>query len=330
MAFLALLIVVGGPVLIGIVLATAIGGVTSVIIAAITWLAIGGIVAMVLAWGYRFWRPVNALIATAGRLADGDYTARVGHDTAMMRPVAASFNRMAERLERAETERRQLMADVSHELRTPLTLIRGELEAMADGVHELDLARVGQLLGDVAVMERLLDDLQTLSSAEAGELKVHRETVALGSLVTAVVDRFAPDARTGGITLTAEVAPDRNGWEAEVDPVRVQEIVANLVRNAIRATPPDGTVTVRLGPGPTTEPAPPPAVIEVADTGRGIPADEVDQVFDRFHSGPESDGTGLGLTISRNLARAHGGDITIVSTVDRGTTATVTLPRSPD
>lgn len=323
LALLAVVTVIAGPLLIGVVLALAVGGARSVAIASITWLALGAIVAMVLASALRYWRPVNAVIAVAGRLADGDYTARVDPVTSpAMRPVAESFNRMADRLERAEADRRQLMADVSHELRTPLTIVRGELEAMADGVHELDLDRIHQLLADVAIMERLLDDLQTLSSSEAGVLSIHREPVDVAELVAGVADRFGGEARHRQVELAVTVSPgiDPDRWEAEIDPVRVTEIVQNLVRNALRATPPGGRVTIGLEASADS------VAIEVTDTGRGIGADDLDRVFDRFHSGPDSDGTGLGLTISRTLARAHGGDVELASAPGAGTVATVTLP----
>lgn len=311
------------PLLIGVVLAVTIGGWTSVAVAVVSWAGLAVVLGVGLRIGLRSWIPIRSLIDTAGRLSDGDYTARakpVGR--APVRQVVDSFNRMAERLERTETERRRLLADVGHEFRTPLTIIRGELEAMADGVHELDVPELRRLLGDVDVMERLLDDLATLSTAEAGMLTIHREPTDIVGLVRGVVDGFRAEATTAGVTV-AVTATDTE-IDANIDPIRVKEIVANVVANGLRATPPDGQVIVSL------EREGDRLIIAVADTGRGIPAKEIGRVFDRFHKGPGSSGSGLGLTISRNLAVAHGGDITLSSEDGMGTKVTTNLPLESD
>ncbi|MEL7157354.1 MAG: HAMP domain-containing sensor histidine kinase, partial [Actinomycetota bacterium] len=175
------------------------------------------------------------------------------------------------------------------------------------------------------VMEHLLDDLRTLSTAQAGMLRVHREPTDLVRLTAEVLHRFETEAGTGGVDLISDHG-DR--VEAEVDPVRVREVIGNLVRNAIRATAPGGRVTVALT-GPPSAPTAEGVTISVADTGRGIAADDVERVFDRFHKGPESDGTGLGLTISRDLVEAHGGSISLRSEEGVGTTVLVSLPSGP-
>ena len=230
------------PLVLGVVLATTIGGWTSVGIAALSWAAIALIIAIGLRLGLRQLRPIRSLIDTAGRLADGDYTARVANSSPPLEPVVSSFNRMAERLESAEEQRRRLLADVGHELRTPLTIVRGELEAMADGVRQLDEAQIRLLLTDLATVERLLDDLQTLSTAEAGTLRIHREPTDLVTLTRQATGRLTPDHdRSGvgvdvGVTVTVEARTGDDPLEADVDPVRIREVVANLVANAIRAT----------------------------------------------------------------------------------------------
>ena len=309
------------PLLIGVVLAVAIGGWTSVAVALVSWAGLAVVVGVGLRVGLRAWSPVRSLIDTAGRLADGDYTARAQPTRrGPAQHVVDSFNNMAERLERTEAERRRLLADVGHELRTPLTIIRGELEAMADGVHEPDVAELRRLLGDVDVMERLLDDLATLSRAEAGMLTIHREPTDVVGLVRNVVDGQRAGAAEVGVTiasLTTETELD-----ADLDPIRVREIVANVVANGVRATPPGGRVEVAV----ERRGDPLVVTVTVTDTGRGIPAAELDRVFERFHKGPGSSGSGLGLTISRNLARAHGGDITLASEEGVGTTVTISLP----
>lgn len=313
------------PLLLGVFLATAVGGWTSVVIALISWFGLAALFVIFLRFALRAWWPVRDLIETTGRLADGDYSARVPPTgSAPMREVVRSFNRMAERVESAEDGRRRLLADVGHELRTPLTIVRGELEAMADGVHELDEDRLRQLLGDLAVMERLLDDLATLSTAEAGTLRIHREPTDVVRLTSDAVERLEPDALAAGVTLTASATNGGRLLDAEIDPVRVREILLNLIGNAIRATPTGGrvstTVTSVVVDGDEQ------LELTVEDNGAGIPPDQLDRVFERFHKGPDSTGTGLGLTISRNLAEAHGGRITVESTVGIGTTVTVRLP----
>lgn len=313
------------PLLLGVFLATAIGGWTSVAIAFISWFGLAALFIIFLRFALRAWWPVRDLIETTGRLADGDYSARVtSTDSAPLQEVVRSFNRMAERLESAEDGRRRLLADVGHELRTPLTIVRGELEAMADGVHELDEDRIRQLLGDPAVMERLLDDLTTLSTAEAGTLRIHREPTDVVRLTSDAVERLQPDAAAAGVTLLATAADGGRLLDAEIDPVRVREILLNLIGNGIRATPPGGRVSTTVVP--VVVDGEEQLELTVEDNGVGIPPDHLDRVFDRFHKGPDSNGTGLGLTISRNLTEAHGGWITMDSTVGVGTTVTVRLP----
>ena len=224
---------------------------------------------------------------------------------------------MADRLESTELERRRLLADVGHEIRTPLTIIRGELEAIADGVRQPDEATLRRLLDDIDVMERLLDDLSTLSTAEAGTLTIHREPIEVVGLIQSVILGLRSDADAKGVELSHRASSEE--IDATLDPVRLREIVANIVANALRATPSGGRVDVAIDNADRD------VTIAVTDTGRGIPSDELDAVFQRFHKGVESTGSGLGLTISRNLARAQGGDITLTSRAGEGTVATIVL-----
>ncbi len=329
-ALLGVAMIVILPLAFGVILATAIGGWASVAIALVSWTGLGLLLAVGLRLAIRAFWPIRSLIDTAGRLADGDYAARVKPiPSGPIREVVESFNRMADRLETADDQRRQLLAEVGHELRTPLTIIRGELEAMVDGVRQLDDGRVHQLLTDVGVMERLLDDLRTLSTAEAGRLEIHREPTDLVRLIGDTVDRFRAEAVEAGVALVVEVADDDlRSTEANVDSVRVREVVANLVANGLRATDPGDRVVVSVD-GREID-GKQHAVIDVVDTGRGIRDEELDRVFDRFHKGSESDGTGLGLTITRNLVEAHGGSITIESELGHGTRVSVMVPLGLD
>jgi two-component system sensor histidine kinase BaeS len=306
------------PLVAGVALAVTIGGWESVGLAVVVLIGLG----VLFAWGARVivgnLGPVRDLIAAAGRLADGDRTARVGATTRAMQPVVSSFNEMAEQLETAELQRRRLLADLGHELRTPLTVIRGEIEAFADGVHEPTPERLDELLADVGVMERLLDDLHTLSTSEAGQLTLHREPTDLIDLAGSVVHNFA------GAAATVELFHDVEHLDVEVDPVRIREVLMNLVGNAVRATGERGTVTVTVR-GTDDD-----VIVTVTDTGVGIEPGRLEAVFDRFHKGSDSEGTGLGLTISRHLVEAHRGRIGIESTLGVGTTVEFELPHQVD
>ena len=310
------------PVLASAALTATFSGWTSVAVAVVFWAAFLLIGALLLRFVFQNLRIVRDLISITGRLADGDYSARVqGHGSPAARPMVDSFNRMAERLEVSDELRRRLLADVGHELRTPLTVVRGELEAMADGVRDLSPDQIRLLLNDIAVMERLLDDLRTLSTTEAGMVALDTESTDLSELASEVVERFGPQASESGIELILS-AP--RPVIALIDPYRIGQVLANLMVNALRATGENGTVAVAVTSSVVDDRSV--AVATVTDTGRGIPPDEIDAVFDRFHKGDDSSGSGLGLTISRDLVHGHGGTITLSSDVDVGTTVTVTLP----
>jgi signal transduction histidine kinase len=307
------------PLLAGVALTATFTGWTSIAVAAIflaAFLIVGVLLARFL---FRNLRIVRDLISFTGRLADGDYSARVSTPTSpAVKPVTDSFNQMADRLEVADELRRRLLADVGHELRTPLTVVRGELEAMADGVRDLDPEQIRLLLDDIDVMERLLDDLRTLSMTEAGMVNLEKETTDLGVLVGDLVDRFLPQAKAEEVHISC-LAPE--AVQMEIDPYRFGQVINNLLANALRAASPGDRITVTVGAGSNST-----GIVTVQDTGRGIPEDQIDAVFDRFHKGTDSNGSGLGLTISRDLVTAHGGTISIASQTGVGTTATITVP----
>jgi len=270
----------------------------------------------------RSWRPVRKMIRAAGALADGDYSARVEPSgSGSMKAAIASFNDMAQRLETSDEQRRRLLADLGHELRTPLTVIRGEIEAMLDGIHEIDDDHLNLLMNEVQVMERLLEDLRTLSLIDAGRLDLHPEPTDLTSLIDDVADGYRRRAGEVGVSISVEA--DADVPELVLDPVRVREVLTNVAVNAIRAMPEGGRLGFRVrssGRG---------AIVAVTDTGTGIEQLELDQVFDRFHKGSSSRGSGLGLTISRDLVHAHGGSIELESEPGVGTTVRIELPGAP-
>jgi two-component system sensor histidine kinase BaeS len=266
----------------------------------------------------RLAAPVGDLIEASGRIEAGDFSTRVPETGPReVRSLARAFNAMSARLEEVEQQRRSALADVSHELRTPLTVIQGNLEAIIDGVYPADAAHLEPILAETRILERLVEDLRTLTLAEAGSLVLHREPTDLGALLTDVAAAFRSEADQAGISLTVSAG---NLPTLEVDPARIREVVSNLLANALRHTPGDGTVELSaVLAGHEVE-------VTVRDTGSGIPPDQLDRVFDRFYRSPDSPGSGLGLPIARSLVEAHGGTITATSEPGAGTTVTVRLP----
>ena len=271
----------------------------------------------------RMAAPIGEVMEAADRVAGGDYSARVQvRGPGEVGRLAQSFNQMTQRLAANESQRRALLADVAHELRTPLSVIRGNVEGMLDGVYPADEAHLGPVLEETAVMARLLDDLQTLSTAEAGVLRLHRERVDPVALAQDTTAAFRARADRAGVGLDCHVAAPVPA--VDVDPVRIGEVLANLLTNAIRHTPSGGSVEVVVGPDPAG------VAFTVADTGPGIDARDLPHVFDRFVKSADSGGAGLGLAIARSLVEAHGGRIAAASTPGRGTVMRFVLPAVED
>jgi two-component system, OmpR family, sensor histidine kinase BaeS len=267
----------------------------------------------------RMAAPLGEVMEAADRVAGGDYSTRVqARGPGEVGRLAHSFNQMTERLQANETQRRALLADVAHELRTPLSVIRGNVEGMLDGVYPADEAHLGPVLEETAVMARLLDDLQLLSTAEAGVLRLHRERVDPATLARDAAAAFRARADRAGVELDCRVAAGVP--ELDVDPVRIGEVLGNLLSNAIRHTPAGGSVRVLVEPDPGG------VAFAVADTGPGIAPRDLPHVFDRFVKAADSGGAGLGLAIARSLVEAHGGRITAESAPGRGTTMRFVLP----
>jgi two-component system, OmpR family, sensor histidine kinase BaeS len=288
--------------------------------AALVVVVIGGLV--LLRGVRRFAGPLGDVMEAADRVAEGDYTTRVpDRGTREVRRLARAFNGMTERLRGAEDRRRDLLADVTHELRTPLAVIRGNVEALIDGVYPADPDHLLPILDETEVMARLLEDLQTISTAEAGVLKLRREPVDPAELVRDVVATFRATADEAGVRL--EGRADEGLGALSLDRVRIEEVFSNLVSNALRHTPAGGLITV------SAEPISEEVAFTIADTGSGIGADELPHVFERFAKSPASGGSGLGLAIAKSLVEAHGGTITAQSQPGRGTDIRLTLPRSP-
>src|SRR5256714_150214 len=261
----------------------------------------------------RMTRPMNNLIDAARRIESGDYSAQVPEwGSQDIRSVARAFNSMSARLKTIDEQRRNFMAEVTHELRTPLSVIRGQAEAIADGVYPADEAHLAPILDATHTLDRLVEDLKTLVDTDAGNLVLHREPTDLRALVRDTVESFRPQAESAGITLTTEIA--ENLPPKDVDPSRIRQVVGNLLSNAIRHTPSGGSIKVAVDASGFT----------VADTGEGISPELQPHVFERFAKGPNSTGSGLGLAIAQDIVRAHSGSIQVSSSAS-GTTLTVTL-----
>jgi two-component system sensor histidine kinase BaeS len=270
-------------------------------------------------------RTLDRLVEATRRVEAGDYTVRVDvrpRSTGGLQVVGQltdGFDTMISRLEADEAQRRTLLADISHELRTPLTVVQGNLEAIVDGIYPPDPAHLGVVLEETRVLGRLIDDLRTLALSEAGTLALHPEPTDPDVLVAEVVRSFEPAAVTADVRLTAEIDGDLP--ILEIDPVRIREVLANLVANALRHTPAGGQVVVAgaVEDGRWVR-------LEVRDTGSGIDPALLPHVFDRFVKGDASRGSGLGLAIARQLVVAHGGEIEADPAPATGTTIRVRLP----
>jgi signal transduction histidine kinase len=266
----------------------------------------------------RMTRPMDNLIDAARRIESGDYSTQVPEwGSPDIRSVARAFNSMSARLKTIDEQRRSFMADVTHELRTPLSVIRGQAEAINDGVYPADSAHLAPILDATATLDRLVEDLRTLVLTDAGNLVLHKESTDIGALVKDTVESFRSQAEAKGVSLTTEIA-DKLPM-IDVDPARIRQVIGNLLSNAIRHTPGGGSVTV--GVSSTGDQV----TISVADTGEGIPPDLLPHVFERFVKGASSTGSGLGLAIAHDIVAAHGGSLSAQSEPAQGSTFTVRL-----
>ncbi|MCW6003164.1 HAMP domain-containing protein [Micromonospora sp. CPCC 205371] len=271
----------------------------------------------------RVRRPTVRPTEAAGRLGRGDLASRVsvsgGDEVA---ELGRSFNRMADSLQRAEERQRRLVADVAHELRTPLANLRGYLEALKDGVIAPDTELFASLHEEAVLQQRIVNDLQDLALAEAGTLAYHRVVIDLAELLETARTAHLAVAETAGVRLAVAV---HEPVLVNVDPDRMRQVFGNLISNAIRATAAGGSVTLTAGHMGGS------VVVRVADTGTGIPAEALPNVFDRFWRGDQArgrrtGGSGLGLAIVRQIVTDHHGTIVVASQVGVGTTFTLTLP----
>ena len=281
------------------------------------------VVAAIVAWfvGTRLLRPLDEVRVATRRMAAGDYSVRVDVPAEIeLASLAEDVNVLGKHLAETERRRSHLLGEVTHEMRTPLTVIGGHLEGIIDGVLEPSDATFVALADETKRLERLVDDLTLLSRADEGTLTVDFRSMDLVEVVDAVVGRLEPQFEHAGVRLVA-VTPERLPVRGDVQ--RLAQVLTNIVGNALEHTPAGGSVTVRSGRDMVTW-------VEITDTGEGIAPDQLEAIFERFHRAPSSSGRsgrGIGLTIARSLARAHGGDVSATSPgPGRGATFRLTLP----
>jgi two-component system sensor histidine kinase BaeS len=271
----------------------------------------------------RITRPVNRLITVTRAMASGDRSARAGKVSGPgeLRELAAAFDQMADTLDREDKIRRDLVASVAHELRTPVAVLQAGHEALLDGVIEATPDELGSLRDEVLRLARMVDDLQTMAAADAAGLQLTRAHRDLAGIAAAAADSVSRQFEAASVRLDRELA----STPVVADERWLHQMVTNLLGNALKFTPADGRVTVRTRQDGAD------AVLTVSDTGVGIPASELPHVFERFWRGQAAAGTsgsGIGLAIAAELARAHGGTLTADSQPGKGTTLTLRLPRA--
>lgn len=284
-----------------------------------------GAAVVALFFARRLATPITNTIEAAHAISEGDYSIRVNEKTQTeeLAKLEVSINQMARALESQEALRKQLTTDVAHELRTPLTNVATHLEMMIDDIWEPSQERLQSTYDEVGRITKLVDDLTRLSQAENDHLALERSTFDMTELTRAVAADFSPLFAERSLTYTVEGEPatisgDRN---------RLQQVLINLMSNALKYTEPGGSVAIRTT---LTKES---CITTVSDTGIGIPADELPLIFERFYRTDKSrdratGGTGIGLTIASSIIKAHGGTLTAHSAPGEGTTFTITLPRA--
>jgi signal transduction histidine kinase len=292
------------------------------------WLAvlIAGLIALLLALGFAntLLKPLHTLKAVAGRMEQGDLSQRVSITTRdEIGALAHAFNTMAESLSRSEHVRRNLMNDVAHELRNPLMNIRGSLELLADQILEPTPETLASLYEETSLLSRLVSDLQDLSLAEAGQLRLARQPIELMEVVNQTVQIVQPQLERKHLALHISL-PDHLPT-VEADPERIAQILRNLLSNAIIHTSSPGTIDITASLNETM------VHVSIQDTGTGIAPEHLPYLFERFYRADPSrtratGGTGLGLAIVKQMVQAHGGQIAVTSQPGEGTCFTFTLP----
>jgi len=269
-------------------------------------------------------RPLRELTTATRAVARGDLEQQVTvRSRDELGELTEAFNQMSTDLARATQSRRQMTADIAHDLRTPLTVIGGYLESMRDGVLKPTPERLEMMQTEVLHLQRLVDDLRTLSLADAGELTLNKLEITPENLLTRVADTYQLPAEKLGVALQTRITPDLPF--VHVDEERMVQVLGNLVSNALRYTPNGGQITLEAWRSGDS------VLLSVQDTGIGITSEDLARIFERFYRADQarqqSEGkSGLGLSIARSIIKAHGGTIVVESEMGRGTKFTIALP----
>lgn len=270
-------------------------------------------------------RPMRELASSAQKIASGDLTQRVRHRSDdEVGEVSDAFNSMAEQLEKKEKSRKRLLADVAHELRNPLSIVQGNLEAWLDGVITPTPEQIASVYDETVLLNRLITDLRELSLAEAGQLKLNMETASLSALVNAEITVFQARCQEKQVNLDAQVDSSLPG--VSIDRDRIRQVLHNLIENALRFTPAQGSVTVQAKVIDGNS-----LLISVSDSGSGIDAADLPYVFDHFYKADKSrqriyGGAGIGLAMVKKYVELHGGRVWVESEAGKGSKFSFTIP----
>ena len=276
----------------------------------------------------RITRPLHALSRAANAVADGQHHVRVtetGHGPEID-ALGRAFNDMAKQIEQTETTRRRLLTDIAHELRTPLATLTARLEGLEDGVSDWGADSLRIFRSQLDRLSRLANDLSEVSRAEEHRLSLRLALVDVNTLVQTTAESARSAFEDKGVALLVEPPGSSHPPHVTGDPQRLGQLLENLLSNALRHTPPHGTVTLSVARSNGH------VAITVRDTGEGIPADQLERVFERFHRGDsarhaDGRGSGVGLTIARGIAESHGGSLHALNSADRhGATFILQLP----
>ncbi len=277
-------------------------------------------------FAYGLVRPMRQLTHATTLIARGDLSHRVDiNDKDEIGDLARSFNKMANDLQNAERLRREMTADIAHELRNPLAVLQSNVEAIIDGVLPANSENLQPLLDQTQLLSRLVDDLRTLTLADAGQLSLDKTEIDLAALTRSVIAQFAASADSKSISLHADIPNDLP--PLTLDPQRIAQVLGNLISNAIRHTPEKGEIKLEVKRWKSDSTI----QVTVSDSGGGIPVESLLYIFDRFYRVDKArsrshGGTGLGLAIAKQLVEAHGGKIWAESDVGKGTRVKFTLP----
>ncbi len=287
-------------------------------------LVVAAIVARII--GARLLRPIDELRAATRRMAAGDFATPVPVPAEVeLASLANDVNDLGEHLATIERRRTQLLGEVTHEMRTPITVIRGQTEGLIDGVITPSAEVFAGLADEAARLQRIVDDLTLLSRADEGTLEIEVTDLDLGAVAAGAAERLRPQFEYADVALVVEVGDPPEPIPVRGDVGRLTQVLSNLLGNALGHSPAGATVTIRCGRQNSL------AFVDVIDNGPGIAADEAERIFERFYRGSRTGtggaGRGIGLTIARSLARAHGGDV-VVDSEGPGARFRLTVPVS--